>query len=422
MTVHVIGAGLAGLAASVELAANQQRVILYEAAPNAGGRCRSFEDKTLGRIIDNGNHLILSGNRCALSYLQQIGSENSLIGPSEARFPFVDLRSGKRWGICINRGRLPFWIMNPNNRVPDSRFGHYLAAAKLAMANEKKTVAECLRSTGVLWDRFWDPMSTAVLNTPSDVGSAKLLWAAMKESFNKGGDACRPLIARESLAASLIDPALTFLIKHRADLFFSQRLRSIDVDRHVKNLHFHDLVVALDPGDHVVLAVPPSQARELVPTIEVPDETHAIVNAHFRLPKPVRLPNRSKLIGLVGGTAQWLFLRDEMASLTVSAADRLAEEPSDVIAEILWQETVRALGNVDQAMPPYRIIKEKRATFSQTPAEVKKRPATTTRWPNLHLAGDWIDTGLPATIEGAVRSGQMAADMVLEASRNVPSP
>jgi squalene-associated FAD-dependent desaturase len=421
MTVHVIGAGLAGLAASVRLAAKNERVILYESSPQAGGRCRSFVDKTLGRVIDNGNHLLLSGNGSTLDYLDLIGARDGLIGHAEARFPFHDLRNGRRWTIRINEGRLPIWIMDPNNRVPDSRASHYLAAIKLATASEAKTVAECLQSPNVLWDRFWDPMATAILNTPADIASAKLLWAAMKESFSRGGKSCRPLIARESLAAALVDPALTFLVQGRADLYFSQRLRAMDVDRYVKTLHFHDLAVALDPGDQVILAVPPSQAKELVPTIDVPHESHAIVNAHFKLPMPARLPGRSMLMGLVGGAAQWLFLRDQMASLTVSAADKLAEQPSDVIAEILWSETARALGHPDEAMPPYRIIKEKRATFSQTPDAIAKRPSVNTRWPNLHLAGDWTDTGLPATIEGAIRSGNKAADRVLETQNYMSS-
>ena len=421
MTVHVVGAGLAGLAAAVHLAGNGQRIVLYEAAPGAGGRCRSFDDKTVGRVIDNGNHLLLSGNESALSYLRTIGAEETLIGPPTARFPFFNLKSGQRWEIGLSSGRFPFWILSRRNRVPDSRLADYLAAFRLAMAGDKATVAQCLRSTGVLWERFWDPMATAVLNTPPEIGAAKLLWAAIKESFLKGGSASRPLIARESLAASFVDPAVMYLTKHRADLFFGQRLRAIDVDRHVKTLHFHNLAVALDPGDHVILALPPSPTKELVPTIDVPIGAHAIVNAHFRLSAPIRRPSKLFLMGMTGGTAQWLFLRDQVASLTVSAADRLAEEPSDVIAEILWQETARALDRPAEDIPPYRIIKEKRATFSQTPAEIAKRPPTKTLWPNLHLAGDWTDTGLPATIEGAVRSGHHAAEAVLEKTKTANS-
>jgi len=116
----------------------------------------------------------------------------------------------------------------------------------------------------------------------------------------------------------------------------------------------------------------------------------------------------------VGGEAQWIFLRDKIASVTVSAADALADEAADVIAVRLWAEVARALEQPKDPVPAFRIIKEKRATFSQTPAALSDRPPTSTHWPNVHLAGDWIDTGLPATIEGAIRSGHLAADAVLD--------
>ncbi len=415
MSVHVIGAGLAGLAASVRLAARQEKVILYEASPQAGGRCRSFYDKTLDCVVDNGNHLLLSGNRSALDYLRLIGADGRLIGPPEAQYPFFDLRSGKRWQICINRGPLPFWILNKQNRVPDSSLIDYLSIRQLALAGDSRTVGQCLQARGVLWDRFWDPMATSVLNTPPSIASAKLFWNTMRESFARGGDSCLPMIAKDSLADTFVDPALTFLTNHRCDLYFGQRLRLIDTDRHVKNLYFNNMTVGLEPGDKAILALPPSQIAELVPSIKVPHEHHAIVNVHFRLDKPRSLPDRSRILAIVGGVAQWIFVRDNIVSLTVSAADRLVEETNEMLAAVLWEETVQAFDIEDEAipMPAYRVIKEKRATFSQTPEQLKLRPGPTTRWSNLFLAGDWTDTGLPATIEGAIRSGDRAADAAL---------
>ena len=115
----------------------------------------------------------------------------------------------------------------------------------------------------------------------------------------------------------------------------------------------------------------------------------------------------------MGGTCQWLFVRGDIASVTVSAADALADQPSAAIAGRFWADVTRALGLGDAPLPPHRIVKEKRATFAQTPEEVARRPGTRTAWRNLCLAGDWTDTGLPATIEGAVRSGRAAADAVL---------
>src|SRR5690606_14080103 len=281
--VHVIGAGLAGLAAAVRLARRGQRVALYEAAQQAGGRCRSFFDRTLGRVIDNGNHLLLSGNRSACAYLDAIGAADTLIGPPDASFPFLDLATGERWTVRPNRGPLPFWVLMPSRRVPGTRFRDYLATRRLWRAGERHTVADCLRTDDVLWRRFWSPLATAVLNTPPTLASARLLRAALEESFARGAAGCRPLIARTSLAASLIDPALTFLRRHGVEIGFGQRLRAIELDdRRARSLDFGQRRVDLGPGDAVILALPPGQAAALLPGLVAPQASHTIVNGHFR--------------------------------------------------------------------------------------------------------------------------------------------
>jgi hypothetical protein len=158
----------------------------------------------------------------------------------------------------------------------------------------------------------------------------------------------------------------------------------------------------------------------LVPDLTVPEESHAIINAHFRLPEVKSLPAGLPFLGLIGGTAQWLFVRGDVASITISAANHMVDEKPELIARKTWRDVALALVQEADPLPPYRVVKEKRATFAQTPAQVRLRPRTRSRFINLYLAGDWIDTGLPATIEGAVRSGQMAA-RIIESERS-PTP
>ena len=216
------------------------------------------------------------------------------------------------------------------------------------------------------------------------------------------------------LGPSLVDPALAFLGRAGAEVRFNTRLRSLGFEGEaLTGLVFAGETVDLDAGDRVVLALPPAVAGALVPGLEAPADSRPIVNAHIRLPEAPALPDGLPFLGVVGGSADWIFLRGDMASLTVSAAQALVDEPAEAIADKMWRDTAAALGLDPALRPPVRVIKEKRATFAQTPMALKRRARARTAWRNLFLAGDWTDTGYPATIEGAVRSGGNAARAVL---------
>ncbi len=416
--VHVVGAGMAGLACAVAVAEAGRAVRISEAAPHPGGRCRSFFDDTLERTIDNGNHLILGGNPATFAYLDTVGARHRLAGQARADFPFVDLRSGERWRLRPNAGRLPWWIFSPRRRVPGTRWTQYLAGLMLATAGTEATVAECLAGAGPLVEKLWQPLTVAVLNASIEEGAAKLLWPVLRLTFGQGEKACRAYVARDGLGPDLVEPGARYVAAHGGDIRYGRRLRGVTaVGARLEALDFGGAAEALDGGDVVVLALPPTVLSQILPEIPAPREARAIVNAHYRLDGPVPMPNDSRLLGLVGGTAHWLFARGDVASVTVSAADDLAEESADRLAALLWADVAKALDLPRAPQPPCRIVKERRATFAQIPAALSQRPPAETNYANLFLAGDWTDTGLPATIEGAVRSGQRAARLALAALR-----
>ena len=158
----------------------------------------------------------------------------------------------------------------------------------------------------------------------------------------------------------------------------------------------------------MVLAVPPWVASTLLPGLSVPTEHHAIVNAHFRIRAAA---DAEPMTGVLGGTAEWIFAFKDRISVTISAADALVAADRTALATRIWRD-VAAVHCLPVDLPPWQLVIEKRATFSATPEQDRLRPPAKTAWHNLVLAGDWTQTGLPATVEGAIRSGEAAAAAV----------
>jgi squalene-associated FAD-dependent desaturase len=413
-SVHIIGAGISGLSAAVRLANANYRVHVHEATQQAGGRCRSYFDAATSLMIDNGNHLLLSGNRHALAYARSIGTEAGLVGPERAQFPFVDLGTGQRWQVDLGAGRLPLWVFDQTRRVPDTGLLDYFALMPLIWAAESKLVGDAIRCKGTLYQRLVQPLLLAALNVDPPEGSARLAGAVVRETLLAGGQACRPLIARDGLSAVLIEPAIKLLQEKGASIRFGHELREFAMSADsVGQLKFGDDTVTVEPGDAVVMAVPPRAASSLLPGLKTPSKFRAIVNAHFRIDPPKDMP---PILGIIGGLVEWLFAFPQRLSITVSNADRLVDMPREELARAIWRDICKA-ADVRGELPPWQIVRERRATFEATPEQNALRPGASTNWRNLFLAGDWTDTGLPATIEGSVRSGDRAADLVLAMRR-----
>jgi hydroxysqualene dehydroxylase len=413
-TVHIIGAGISGLSAAVRLANAGYAVHVHEATQQAGGRCRSYFDASTNLTIDNGNHLLLSGNRHAVAYARSIGTEVGLVGPKSAQFPFVDLTTGQRWQLDLGDSRLPLWVFDEARRVPDTGLLDYLALMPLIWAGQGKLVGDTIPCKGTLYQRLVQPLLLAALNVDPPEGSAGLAGAVVRETLLAGGQACRPLIARDGLSAVLVEPAIRLLQDKGAGIHFGHELRGFGLSADsVGELRFGDDNVAITPDAAVVLSVPPRPAALLLPGLKTPNKFRAIVNAHFRFDPPKDMP---PILGVVGGLVEWLFAFPQRLSITISNADRLVELPREELANAIWRDICKAAG-LSAELPPWQIVRERRATFEATPEQNALRPGAATAWKNLFLAGDWTDTGLPATIEGSVRSGDRAADLVLAMRR-----
>ena len=408
---YVIGAGLAGLSAAVRLAERGRPVTLIEGAGQAGGRCRSYEDAALGMTIDNGNHFVLSGNYATHDFLRRLGALDRLVGPKDADWDFRDARDGKRWTLRINRGRVGWWVLAKGRRVPDTRVADYLPLVKLLARQGDKRLRDVIPTAGPLWERLIEPLMLAALNTEAAEGSAELAGAIVRETLAAGGQACAPRVADPGLDAAFIAPALAFLAARGAEVRIGRRVEAIQTDEtRALGLTIGGEAIELGGDDSLIVATPAWITPSLLPGVSAPDVFSSIVNGHFKIDPP---PGAPKIIGVIGGTAQWLCAYDGRISTTTSGADAVVDTPREQMAAALWADVVKVLALGDTPMPPWQIVKERRATFEATPTQVAKRPKAATRWRNLALAGDWIDTGLPATIEGAIRSGHRAAEIIL---------
>ncbi|MDX2144659.1 MAG: hydroxysqualene dehydroxylase HpnE [Rhodospirillaceae bacterium] len=398
--VHIVGGGIAGLAAAVACLQRGHEVSLYEAAPHLGGRCRSYYDSTLEAEVDNGTHAVLGNNHNLMRYLAAVGSRDSLISTPLSGLDFADVRTGRRWRF------------HPLRPPPSTRISDLLSAYRLFNARPAGIAATTLSPTPEAARVLWEPLCTSALNTPLAEASAALLSRVVKAMALPGGLWRGLKIPARSMNQSYIDPAAAFIQRHGGHIHVTTPARGIETsDARAMSLVLEGRHIDLGAADAVILAVPPW--APILQRFAIPElATSPIVHAHFRPPHPPPAMHDMQFMGLVGGQAQWLLQRAGILSVTVSAANAQLDPESEQIAAALWAEVAPVIGQVGTPLPPHRIIKERRATLRHTPAVEALRPGPRTKLANVFLAGDWTATGLPCTLESAATSGLAAAQLV----------
>src|SRR6476620_2284030 len=226
-SIHIIGGGLAGLAAAERLCQSRRTIAIHEATAQAGGRCRSYYDHVTGMVIDNGTHLLLSGNHAARDYLKAIGAENALEGPPEAEFEFIDLANHSRWTVKLSPGSIPWWIFDKNRRVPQTKLRDYLPLARLLWRSGDRPLSELMPCSGPLYDRLIEPLFLAALNIEPLHGSGELAAQLLRETLAIGGKACRPLIAPDGIGNAFIAPALRTLRERGIEVILQHPLHAL---------------------------------------------------------------------------------------------------------------------------------------------------------------------------------------------------
>ncbi|SCA54945.1 conserved exported hypothetical protein [Candidatus Terasakiella magnetica] len=360
-TVHIIGAGLAGLSAAVHAKNMGLKVKLYEATPIAGGRIRRVEHH------DNGTHLIIEGYRDSFEYLDLINARDHLTPYESANFQFHEPETGLSWSLPARH----LFAQIAKKVIPE-----------ISLFNIFGKVAQ---------KRLWDPFFLAVFNTPVSQTSPKLIAQTAVELIKQGPDALRPYFPITTLEETFFTP-----VKDQLDIEFGQRLRGLNK----KELIFRSKTVSLKKNDQVILALPAQAYKNIVSDIKTPEFTNSsIVNIHYELSSS----HKEQFIGLIGTQAHWLYVKDNHACVTIS------HEIDHIDEETVWQEISPFLP--DETQPKAKTICEKHATPLQNKIFSKNRAQQRTVYKNVFLAGDWVETGLPCTIESAIRSGKKAAHL-----------
>lgn len=359
MTVHIVGAGIAGLSAAFALSQRKIPVVVYDASDRSGGRCHSFYDERLGCVIDSGTHLMLGSNTALLDMLGKCRTSTPLV-PVEHDFLFFNAKTKETF--CVDPRR------------PLSFLGHI--------------------------KELYPLFAESVMNTPyGQVDFRMLIKTGLKCLGKKNGQA---YLAVPSLKACIVDPVENELKRRGVPFLFHKKLVRIRENM----LCFADEDKIIPEKDKVILALPSENlSRLVVGAAEQPCNT--IVGIHYKT--DAQLPENRLFIGLTHSVGHWAFKQNGILSVTISAADDLLKKRRpETIAGTVWHDIQGALSQ-ELRLPPYRFIASKRATLHQSKAVNALRPPANIGSDQVFLAGDSTDTGLPCTIEGAVRSGIRAA-------------
>ncbi len=429
LKIAIIGAGISGLAAAVRLVQSGARQLtIFEARREAGGRTRSYVDPMTGDTIDNGQHLMLGCYRSTLEYLRTIDSEHLL-----ERIPLLIRfhEAGRSTKLHLpTKSRPPqnllaaIWstgLLDFREKLSASWFG--MAMGTFPMKNcDVMTCADLFRKfrqTGNVVERLWAPIVLATINAPVEKASAILFLNVIREAFlsNRVEDRSSPsdfLVHIAGLSELLIDPALQMLEHFGAHIRLSTPVRGIEQkDQGLAiatddTLEFFDAVIYSGQSSEPL----PPEVRSAIPTVEY----SPIVNAYFWLDRKIL---DGPVHAFLGTTVQWAFPKPSAYSaqrlaLTVSAANDLVGHTNEEIRHILWIDLCATLSAAREArLLHHQIIREKKATALFTPSVQRGRSPASTSIPNLVLAGDLVQNGLPSTIEGAVRNGFAAAELLL---------
>lgn len=432
----IVGGGFAGLSCGVALAAEGRRAVILEKKPHLGGRAYSFRDPETGDVVDNGQHLFMGCYRQTRAFLDRIGAASKLSFGEEIRVDYADQDGRRDALVCpaalgsplhLAAGVMGLEGLSLGDKLGLLKLDAYVrkarSLAQLPAELDRMTVRQWLDSLGQsrrIQERLFDPIALGALNDAPEVAAATGFVQVLKEAFYSDVDGTRLGLSTVGLSDLYTAAAAEFIRNHGGQVLLNVKIKSLGdgcvVAEDGRRFEAPYVVSTLPPWDLKKLDLPASVLgpwQDLKPA--------PIVSISLWLDRPVL---RESFVGMLGTEVQWAFNKSKILSLegggqylalVISGAHRQVGEDPKTLLEAAKRDLARCFPEFQKAtIKRWKVVKEPFATLSPVPGSDALRPQIALGAGGLILAGDWTQTGLPATIESAVASGRKAADAVLK--------
>lgn len=435
-SVAIVGGGLAGLAAGCALAEAGLRVTVFERRPYVGGRASSYEHPGTGEVVDNCQHVLLGCCTNLIDFYDRLGVSGRIRWFDELTF----IEPGGRASRMA-----PSFLPAPMHNVPTFLGAKMLSASdKIAISRAMAVMSRGLpedssedflswlrrhKQTEQAIERFWKTVLVSALNEDLDRISVRYAMQVFRESFMKSAAAGRMGLPSIPLS-DLYGSAVEYIRARGGEVLLRSSVTAIGPKQdHVGVLtgtgeRQFDFVVLATPFQNVASLLPSDESANLIKQQLAKFEPSSITGIHLWFDREITpLPHAV----LLDRTIQWMFHKSKFhegrenagqssyVELVASASKALVQRSREEILELATRELVEFFPGVREAkLMKATVIKEIYATYAILPGLDKFRPAARTQWPQIFLAGDWTATGWPATMEGAVRSGYLAAEALMK--------
>lgn len=435
--VVIVGGGLAGLAAAIKLVNSGAKVVILEKNSYLGGRTYSFLDSKTGDIVDNGQHVLVGAYYHTLEYLKTIGTLEFLKRQNNPHIYFYDFSKGlSRFNIPnlpaplnLLSGLLNHKMLPMSDRLKMLKVGMQLMFWNKQLENEllEMSVAEWLermKQSEVVKKSFWYPIMISALNESPEIASALLFARIIKHTFLNRTANSEILIPTIGQSELYIDSAIKFINDRKSSIVKNSYVKALIINKNeVSGVEAKEKVIA----GNIILAIPHYNLLRLLQNnfINLPELSNLkllgsspIISINLWFDREVM---EQDFIGVIDGNLQWIFNKrnimyetnNNYISAVISNARSLIDQSKNEIIKIALRELMDIFPKVKSAeLLHYVVLKERRATFSASNVSEKYRPLQQTSIKNLYICGDWTNTGLPATIEGAIKSGFNCAELI----------